>query len=230
MGHSSTDPAFHELRPWNEGRLIGAKRALKQQQVWAIRFWLDQHRRLRDRALFDFAIDSKLRGCDVVRVRIEDVVSGGRVRDRALVVQQKTKRPVQFELMDTARKTMRAWLEQRGRTLNDFVFPSRNDYMAHMSTRQYARLVHEWVVGIGLPAQDYGTHSLRRAKASIIYKATAISAPFRFYSAMPRLAARCATWTLTWRTPWNWPNARRSERPISSHSRTDLRSPTSDIR
>lgn len=58
-------PAFHELCPWNEGRLVGAKRALKQQQVWAIRFWLDQHRRVRDRALFDFAIDSKLRGCDV---------------------------------------------------------------------------------------------------------------------------------------------------------------------
>jgi integrase len=74
--------------------------------------------------------------------------------------------------MDTARKTMRAWLERRRGTLNDFVFPSRNDYMAHMSTRQYARLVHEWVVGIGLPAQDYGTHSLRRTKASIIYKAT----------------------------------------------------------
>ena len=109
MGHSSIDPAFHELRPWNEGRLIGAKRALKQQQVWAIRFWLDQHRRLRDRALFDFAIDSKLRGCDVVKVLIGDVVSDGRVRDRAVVVQQKTKRPVQFELMDTARKTMRAW-------------------------------------------------------------------------------------------------------------------------
>ena len=85
MGHSSMDPAFHELRAWNEGRLIGAKRALKQQQVWAIRFWLDQHRRLRDRALFDFAIDSKLRGCDVVTVRIGDVVSGGRVRDLSLI-------------------------------------------------------------------------------------------------------------------------------------------------
>ncbi len=101
MGHSSMDPAFHELRPWNERRLVGAKRSLNQQQVWVIRFWLDQHRRLRDRALFDFAIDSKLRGCDVVRLRIGDVLSGGRVRDHAVVVQQKTKRPVQFELMDT---------------------------------------------------------------------------------------------------------------------------------
>jgi integrase len=172
MGHSSLDPAFEERRPWNEGRLLGAKRALKQQQVWAIRFWLDQHRRLRDRALFDFAIDSKLRGCDVVKVRIADVVSGGRVRDRAIVVQQKTKRPVQFELMEAARKTMRAWLERRGGALNDYVFPSRNDYMDHMSTRQYARLVHEWSEGIGLQPQEYGTHSLRRTKASIIYKAT----------------------------------------------------------
>ena len=172
MGHSPLDPAFAERRPWNEGHLRGAKRALKQQQVWAIRFWLDQHRRLRDRALFDFAIDSKLRGCDVVKVRIGDVVSGGRVRDRAIVVQQKTNRPVQFELMDAARKTMRTWLERRGGTLGDYVFPSRNDYMGHMSTRQYARLVHEWVAGIGLQPYDYGTHSLRRTKASIIYKAT----------------------------------------------------------
>jgi hypothetical protein len=103
MGHSSMDPAFHELRPWNEGRLIGAKRALKQQQVWAIRFWLDRHRRLRDRALFDFAIDSKLCGCDEMSVRIGDGVSGGRVRNRAIIIQQKTKRPLQFELIDTAR-------------------------------------------------------------------------------------------------------------------------------
>jgi Phage integrase family len=170
MGHSPMDPAFHELRPWNEAWLIGAKRALKQQQVLAILFWLDQHRRLHDRALFDFAIDSKLRGCDVVRARSGDVVSGERVHDRAIMVQQKTKRPVQFELLDTARKTMRAWLERRRGILNDFVLPSRNDYIAHMSTRQYARLVREWVVGIGLPAQYYGTHSLRRTKASIIYK------------------------------------------------------------
>ncbi len=126
MGHSPLDPAFAERRPWNEGHLRGAKRALKQQQVWAIRFWLDQHRRLRDRALFDFAIDSKLRGCDVVKVRIGDVVSGGRVRDRAIIVQQKTKRPVQFELMDTARKTIRAWLERCGGSLSDYVFPSQH--------------------------------------------------------------------------------------------------------
>ena len=172
MGHSSMDPAFHDLRPWNEGRLIGPKRALKQQQVWAIRFSLDQHRRLRDRALFDFAIDSKLRGCDLVKIKIGDIVCNQDIRHRAIVVQQKTGRPVQFEIMDDARASLLKWLELRGGSIDDFAFPSRTDHADHMSTRQYARLVDEWVTGIGLPSEDYGTHSLRRTKASIIYKAT----------------------------------------------------------
>jgi integrase len=190
MGHSSLDPAFQELRPWNEGRVLGAKRALKPQQVWAIRFWLDQHQRLRDRALFDFAIDSKLRGCDVVKVCIGDIVAGGRIRDRAIVVQQKTKRPVQFEIVEPARKTLFAWLERRGGTLNDFIFPSRNDYMGHMSTRQYARLVREWIVGIGLQAEDYGTHSLRRTKPRSYTRQRAIYAQFKCFLAMRRLKVR----------------------------------------
>ena len=82
MGHSEYDPGAKDRRPWNADRKIGAKLALKPQQVWAIRFWLDRERRLRDRAMFDFAIDSKLRGCDVVKVKIGDLVSGGRVRSR----------------------------------------------------------------------------------------------------------------------------------------------------
>ena len=172
MGHSEYDPVDGERRVWNAGRKIGAKRALKPQQVWAIRFWLDRERRLRDRALFDFAIDSKLRGCDIVKVRIRDLVSGGRVRSRAIVVQQKTSQPVQFELLEPARASMLAWLERRGGSGDDFVFPSRVDHAEHLSTRQYARLVDEWVTGIGLRREEYGTHSLRRTKASIIYKAT----------------------------------------------------------
>jgi len=152
--------------------MLGAKRPLKPQQVWAIRFWLDRERRLRDRALFDVAIDSKLRGCDVVKVRIGDIVSGGEVRTRAIVVQQKTGRPVQFELLEPARASIMAWLERRGGTLDEYAFPSRTDHAKHLSTRQYARLVDEWVTGIGLRYQDYGTHSLRRTKASIIYKAS----------------------------------------------------------
>src|SRR6266446_6410746 len=145
MGHSEYDPAAKNRRPWNVGRMVGAKRALKLQQVWAIRFWLDREGRLRGRAMFDLAIDSKLRGCDVVKVKIGDLVSGGRVRSRAIVVQQKTSRPVQFELLEPSRGSMLAWLERRGGTLDDFVFPSRIDHTDHISTRQYARLVDEWV-------------------------------------------------------------------------------------
>ncbi len=96
MGHSKYDPASGDRRPWNAGRKLGAKRALKPQQVWAIRFWLDHEQRLRDRAMFDLAIDSKLRGCDIVKIKIGDLVSGGRVRARAIVVQRKTGRPVQL--------------------------------------------------------------------------------------------------------------------------------------
>jgi hypothetical protein len=107
----------------------------------AIRFFLDQHRRLRDRALFDLAVDSKLRGCDVVRVKIGDLVIGGQIRTRAIVVQQKTGRPVQFELLTDARASLLAWLERRGGTMGDYVFPSRVDRADHLSTRQYARLV-----------------------------------------------------------------------------------------
>jgi hypothetical protein len=103
MGHSEYDPAYAERRPWNAGRKLGTKRALKPQQVWAIRFWLDREHRLRDRALFDLAIDSKLRGCDLVKIRVGDLISGGRVRSRAIVIQQKTGRPVQFELLESAR-------------------------------------------------------------------------------------------------------------------------------
>ena len=122
--------------------------------------------------MFDLAIDSKLRGCDVVKMKIGDLVIGDRIRSRAIVVQQKTGRPVQFELLDSARSSILAWLERRGGTLDDFVFPSRIDHTRHISTRQYARLVDEWVTGIGLRREDYGTHSLRRTKAAIIYKQT----------------------------------------------------------
>ena len=172
MGMSEYDPAAQGRSAWNGGRKIGAKRALKPRRVWAIRFYLDQHQRLRDRALFDLAVDSKLRGCDVVRVKIGDLVTGGQVRSRAIIVQQKTGRPVHFELLTDARTSLLAWLERRGGTLSDYVFPSRVDRANHLSTRQYARLVDEWVTGVGLRSADYGTHSLRRTKASIIYKAT----------------------------------------------------------
>lgn len=105
-------------------------------------------------------------------MKVGDLLIGGRVRSRAIVVQQKTGRPVQFELLDCAQTSILAWLERRGGALDDFVFPSRIDRARHISTRQYARLVDEWVTGVGLRREDYGTHSLRRTKAAIIYKQT----------------------------------------------------------
>ena len=130
MGHSLHDPV--EQRPaWNAGRKLGAKRPLKPKEIWEIRFMLDREHRLRDRALFDLAIDSKLRGCDLVKVRIGDLVSGGRVRNQAMVVQQKTKRPVQFELLEPARSSLLAWLERRDGSIDNFAFPSRIDRTDH---------------------------------------------------------------------------------------------------
>lgn len=172
MGLSSFDPGAANRRSWNAGRLLGSKRALKPQQVWAIRFLLDREGHPRDRALFDLAIDSKLRGWDIVRMQIGHVTSRGWIKSRAIVVQQKTGMPVQFELLGPAGLRLLAWLERRGGSLDDYVFPSRVDQTNHISTRQYARLVDEWVIGIGLRREDFGTHSLRRTKASIIYKQT----------------------------------------------------------
>lgn len=127
---------------------------------------------MRDRALFDTAIDSKLRGCDLIRLRVGDLVSGNDIRARALVIQRKTGRPVQFEILEPARSSLLKWLERRGGTVEDYAFPSRVDHAQHLSTRQYGRLVDEWVAAIGLKASDFGTHSLRRTKAAMIYKQT----------------------------------------------------------
>lgn len=111
---------------------------------------LDRDEKARGRALFDLAIDRKLRGCDLVKIKIGELVSGGCVRNRTMVNQQKTKRPVQFEILEPARSSILAWLERRGGGLEEFAFPSRIDRSDHLSTRQYARLVDEWVTEIGL--------------------------------------------------------------------------------
>jgi hypothetical protein len=93
MGHSEYDQGAKDRRPWNAGRMIGSKRAPKPQQVWAIRFLLDREGQTRDHAMFDLAIDSKLRGCDVVKMKISDLVCAGRVRSGSIVIQLKTGRP-----------------------------------------------------------------------------------------------------------------------------------------
>lgn len=172
MGISQYDPGAMGRPAWNAGKRVGVKKPLKQRQIWAVRFFLDREGRMRDRALFDLAIDSKLRGCDLVKLKIGTLVTGHDIRTRAMVVQQKTGRPVQFEITTEVRASLLAWLQRRGGTVDDYAFPSRVDHTDHLSTRQYARLVDEWVTAIGLRREDYGTHSLRRTKAAMIYKAT----------------------------------------------------------
>lgn len=172
MGHSAFEFAARDRQSWNSGLIVGSKRPLRSRDIWAIRFFLDEHGRIRDRALFDLAIDSKLRGCDLVSLKIGDVMSAGVIRNRATIIQRKTGRPVQLEIMTEARRSLEAWLARRGGCILDFVFPSRVNERGHLSTRQYARIVDEWVSTVGLDKREFGTHSMRRTKASIIYKST----------------------------------------------------------
>lgn len=154
------------------GRLVGAKAPLKPKHIWAIRQHLRSAERVRDLAMFNCALDAKLRGCDLVKLRVSDVVQGGAVRERSVIVQQKTGRPVPFEITATTRDALRAWLEARGPRQDDWLFPSRMQPGTHISTRQYARLVDAWVSRIELNPAEYGTHSLRRTKVALIYKKT----------------------------------------------------------
>jgi integrase len=158
--------------PWNEGRLTGQKRPLKPKDVWAIRVRLQLQRRKRDLALFNLAIDSKLRGCDLVQLRVSDVCVGGQMRDRTTVIQKKTGRPVQFEITEQTRTSIRDWLATIEARHGQYLFPSRFRGQPHLSTRQYARIVHAWVGSVGLDSSAYGTHSMRRTKAAQIDKKT----------------------------------------------------------
>jgi len=159
-------------RSWNKGRLIGQKPPLKLQEIWAIRVRLQLARRVRDLALLNVAIDSKLRGCDLVNLYVRDVAHQGKPLSRTSVVQRKTGQPVRFELTEQTRDAVEAWIAQAGLGPNSHLFPSRLRNSPHLSTRQYARIVKGWVSMIGLDPDEYGTHSLRRTKATLIYRRT----------------------------------------------------------
>lgn len=158
--------------PWNKDKLIGQKSPLKAQEVWEIRVRLTMAEKVRDLALFNLALDSKLRGCDLVRLRVSDVCRGTEPLARAKVVQSKTSSPVQFELTEPTRKAISAWIEHKGLGQHDWLFPSRKKSGEHLTTRQYARLVQNWTAAIGLPSSAYATHSLRRTKATMLYRKT----------------------------------------------------------
>ena len=159
-------------QPWNKGKLVGQKAPFRDRDIWAIRVRLQMQRRIRDLALFDLGIDSKLRGCDLVNLRVRDVCHGDRVAARAIVLQQKTQRPVQFEITTSAREAVDAWIRLAVLKADEFLFPSRLRASPHLGTRQYAPIVDGWVQEIGLDPAAYGTHSIRRTKASLIYRRT----------------------------------------------------------
>lgn len=166
------EPTIATKVPWNKGKMIGSKPPLRIKNVWSIRTKLQVDGRLRDSAMFNLAIDSKLRGCDVVTLRVEDIAPHGAALDRATVRQRKTGHPVRFELTDQTREAIDAYMRATEKRPGDYLFPSRRFPGRPLTTRQYARLVFGWIAGIGLDASFYGTHSLRRTKATLIYRRT----------------------------------------------------------
>jgi integrase len=164
--------ASHHREPWNKGKLVGQKAPLRLKEIWAIRIRLQLAERTRELALFNLAVDSKLRSCDLVKLRVRDVTHGESVAARTIVMQQKTRRPVQFEITEQTRDTLAAWIRGRALKQEDYLFPSRLRASPHLSARQYARVVQRWVKEIGLDSAAYGTHTLRRTKASLIYRRT----------------------------------------------------------
>ncbi len=158
--------------PWNKGKLVGQKPPLKLKEIWAIRIRLQLSNRSRDLALFNLAIDSKLRSCDLVKIKVRDISHSSTIASRAMVMQQKTHQAVQFEITEQTRESISNWIEYAELGMHDYLFKSRFKSSSHLSTRQYARIVGGWVSEIGLDPAEYGTHSMRRTKASLIYRRT----------------------------------------------------------
>ena len=167
---NTTEQAQHA--PWNKGVIVGQKSPFKLKEIWAIRVRLQLQHRVRELAMFDLGLDSKLRACDLVKMRVRDICHGEHVSPRATVMQQKTSRPVQFEITQPTRDAVSEWIKEAKLGQDDYLFPSRIHESPHIGTRQYARIVDSWVTEIGLNPSEYGTHSMRRTKASLIYRRT----------------------------------------------------------
>lgn len=158
--------------PWNKGKITGAKPPLLPKHVWSIRSQLQLAGRPRDLALFNLAVDSKLRGCDLVRLRVGDVAPHGYAIGRATVRQRKTGRQVKFEITEQTRQSIDDYLGNCQREAGDCLFIGRRGRTSNLTTRQYARLLSGWIASIGLDPSMFGTHSIRRTKATLIYKRT----------------------------------------------------------
>ena len=157
---------------WNKSKLTGQKPPLKLKEIWAIRIRLQLAKQTRELAMFNLAIDSKLRGCDLVALRVSDVTHGAQIAPRAIIMQRKIQRPVQFEITEQTRNSLAAWIAKDQLRPEQYLFSSRIHASPHISTRQYARIVDKWVASIGLDPSAYGTHTMRRTKATLIYRRT----------------------------------------------------------
>lgn len=179
--------------PWNKGRLVGQKRPLRPKDVWAIHVRLQIEKRVRDLAMFNLAVDSKLRGCDIVSLRIDDVCTGGHVKDRATIIQRKAGRPVQFEITEQTRASLQNWLAVRPSDHGAFVFPSRVHSQLHLTPRKYPRVAHSWIERAGMDSSAYGINSMRQTKAARSTAGPATFEPLNFCADIRRWKAPFAT-------------------------------------
>lgn len=172
MSTSNLPMIIPSNRAWNHGRVIGQKRPLLPKHVWAIRVRLEIAGAVRDLALFNMAVDSKLRGCDLVKLKVADVFASGAIKERVSILQSKTQTPVRFEITEGTRKSLMDWIGHPLMAGHDYLWPGRFHDRPHISTRQYARMLKDWVSSIGLEPSAYGTRSMRRTKVAQIYKKT----------------------------------------------------------
>jgi len=199
----TTVPQSPTRMPWNRGRIIGPKPPLKPKHIWAIRTRLQHDGHIRDLAMFNVAIDNKLRGCDLVKLRVSDVHLGEGVRLRITIIQQKTGRPVPFEMTEPTRDALAAWKNKRGSRSSDWLFPSRSHAGEHLTTRQYGHLVDEWVALAGLDPARYGTHSLRGPRSLLSTSERETCGPASSCSAIPSWRAPSATSASRLTTLWS---------------------------
>jgi integrase len=168
---NAIQPSTRNRTPWNKGKLVGPKAPFKPKDIWTIRLQLQQDHRTRELALLNLGIDSNLRGCDLVTLKVRDISHGERIAPRAITQQKKTGRPVQFEITPIIRQAVHEWIHQAELGSDDYLFPSRLHGSPHICTRQYARMLRSWVKDAGLDWREsnaeYGTHSIRGTKATL---------------------------------------------------------------
>lgn len=208
-------PAIRALRPtWNKGRIVGRKRPLKPKHVWAIRVRLELAENYRDLALFNLAIDSKLRGCDLVKMKVVDVMASGQIKERASVLQSKTQKPVRFEISEGTRASLARWMREPLMIGSEHLWPGPFHERLHFPTRQYARIVREWVKPIGLEVSACGAQRSRRST-----RRRATRGRSNFCWGIPRWTALLDTSALNLKMRWLSPKLSKFKRLGRLHGR-----------